>query len=71
MHSQEELDAIALELNMRPRKRFDFKSPIEVMGELLAKYQEDLSSLQCRCCTQRLHPPGNIGYLRKLFIRHI
>ena len=46
MHSQEELDAIALELNMRPRKRFDFKCPIEVMGELMAKYQEGPSSIQ-------------------------
>lgn len=26
-HSHEELDAIALQLNMRPRKRFDFKMP--------------------------------------------
>ena len=37
VHSQEELDAIALELNMWPRKRFDFKYPIEVMSELMAK----------------------------------
>jgi hypothetical protein len=29
------LDAIALQLNMRPRKRFDFKCPIEVMGEVM------------------------------------
>ncbi|MNJ67604.1 hypothetical protein D3C77_637920 [compost metagenome] len=35
MHSQEELDAIALQLNMRPRKRFDFKCPIEVMGQVM------------------------------------
>jgi IS30 family transposase len=34
-HSQEELDAIALELNMRPRKRFDFKCPIEMMGQVM------------------------------------
>jgi len=40
VHSQEELDAIALELNMRPRKRFDFKCPIEMMSELMAKYHE-------------------------------
>ncbi|CAM5473111.1 Transcriptional regulator (Fragment) OS=Stutzerimonas stutzeri OX=316 GN=LO50_09995 PE=3 SV=1 [Stutzerimonas stutzeri] len=33
VHSQEELNAIALQLNMRPRKRFDFKCPIEVMGQ--------------------------------------
>ena len=32
---QEQLNAIALELNMRPRKRFDFKCPIEVMGEVM------------------------------------
>jgi IS30 family transposase len=35
VHSQEELDAIALQLNMRPRKRFDFKYPIEFMAELM------------------------------------
>ncbi|MEW2845757.1 transposase, partial [Pseudomonas aeruginosa] len=35
VHSQEKLDAIALQLNMRPRKRFDFKCPIEVMGEVM------------------------------------
>ncbi|CAM5249909.1 Transcriptional regulator (Fragment) OS=Stutzerimonas stutzeri OX=316 GN=LO50_09995 PE=3 SV=1 [Stutzerimonas stutzeri] len=37
VHSQEELNAIALQLNMRPRKRFDFKCPIEVMGEVMQK----------------------------------
>lgn len=37
VHSQAELDAIALQLNMRPRKRFDFKCPIEVMGEVMQK----------------------------------
>lgn len=36
-HSQEELNAIALRLNRRPRKRFGFKCPIEVMGELMQK----------------------------------
>ena len=34
-HSQEELDAIALQLNMRPHKRFDFKCPIEMMGQVM------------------------------------
>ena len=33
VHRQEQLDAIALQLNMRPRKRFDFKCPIEVPPE--------------------------------------
>jgi IS30 family transposase len=37
VHSQEALDAIALQMNMRPRKRFDFKCPIEVMGEVMQK----------------------------------
>lgn len=37
-HSQEELDAIALELNIRPRKRFDFKCPIEMMQGMMAKH---------------------------------
>ena len=37
VHSQETLDAIALQLNMRPRKRFDFKCPIEVIGEVMQK----------------------------------
>lgn len=46
VHTQEELDAIALQLNMRPRKRFDFKCPIEVMSELMAKYHEAPGSVQ-------------------------
>lgn len=49
-HSQEELDAIALQLNMRPRKRFDFKCPIEMMGqvmqEAIAKRHEAPPSIQ-------------------------
>jgi IS30 family transposase len=40
VHSQEELDAIALQLNMRPRKRFDFNCPIVVMGEVMQKAME-------------------------------
>ncbi|MEG6624290.1 IS30 family transposase, partial [Pseudomonas aeruginosa] len=36
-HSQEEMDEIALQLNMRPRKRFDYKCPIEVMSEVVQK----------------------------------
>ena len=44
-HSQEELDAIAFELNMRPRKRFDFKCPIEMMSELMAKHHESPSTI--------------------------
>lgn len=44
VYSQQELDEIALELNMRPRKRFDFKCPIEMMGELIAQYLDSPSS---------------------------
>ncbi|MEP4556638.1 MAG: IS30 family transposase, partial [Cobetia amphilecti] len=36
----------AFELNMRPRKRFDFKCPIEVMNELMAKHNEAPPSIQ-------------------------
>jgi len=37
VYSQQELDEIALGLNMRPRKRFDFKCTIEMMSELMAQ----------------------------------
>lgn len=40
IHSQEELDEIALSLNSRPRKRFNFRSPIEVITELFHKEYE-------------------------------
>lgn len=40
--NQEELDAIASKLNMRPRRRFDFKCPIEVVNELMAKHKDIL-----------------------------
>ena len=46
VYSQEQLDAIAYELNIRPRKRFGFKCPIEVMTELMAKHHEAPASLQ-------------------------
>jgi IS30 family transposase len=45
-HSQEELDATAFELNMRPRKRSEFKCPIEVMSELMIKYHESPLTIQ-------------------------
>lgn len=35
VHSHEEFDAVALQLNMHPRKRFDFKCLIEVMAEVM------------------------------------
>jgi IS30 family transposase len=35
VYSQEKLDAIAQQLNMRPCKHFDFKCPIEMMGEVM------------------------------------
>ncbi|MBI4756419.1 MAG: IS30 family transposase [Betaproteobacteria bacterium] len=37
--SQDELDAIALRLNCRPRKIHGFRSPLEVYAELLVKAQ--------------------------------
>lgn len=44
--TQDELDALAYELNIQPRKRFDFKNPIEMMNELIKKYQSGPSSIQ-------------------------
>ena len=35
IHSQADLDAIAYELNIRPRKRFDFRCPIEVITDVV------------------------------------
>ncbi|WP_302847834.1 IS30 family transposase [Azotobacter beijerinckii] len=46
VYSQEQLDAIAYELNIRPRKRFDFKCPIEVMTAVVAKQHEAPASIQ-------------------------
>lgn len=39
-HTQEELDAIVLQLNMRPRKLFGFRWPIEGLGDAWAKHHE-------------------------------
>ena len=36
-HSQEELDDIAFSLNRRPRQRFGFRCPIEVLTEVMQK----------------------------------
>jgi len=38
--SQEQLNAIAYELNIRPRQRFDYKCPIEMMTQMMAKHRE-------------------------------
>ncbi|TBW11625.1 helix-turn-helix domain-containing protein [Azotobacter chroococcum subsp. isscasi] len=46
VYSQKQLDAIAYELNIRPRKRFDFKCPIEDMTEVMAKQHEVPASIQ-------------------------
>ncbi|MCF6253777.1 MAG: IS30 family transposase [Thiomicrorhabdus sp.] len=37
-HSQEDLDKIAWLLNTRPRKRYDFKTPQELMESILAEH---------------------------------
>ncbi|MGH3497644.1 MAG: IS30 family transposase, partial [Nocardioidaceae bacterium] len=36
-HTEEHLDAVAEELNDRPRKRLQFKKPIEMIGPLLLR----------------------------------
>ncbi len=45
-YSQEQLDAIAYELNIRPRQRFDYKCPIEMMTAMIAKHHESPSLTQ-------------------------
>jgi IS30 family transposase len=37
VYSQEQLDRFAYLLNIRPRKRFDWKCPIEVMTQVMGK----------------------------------
>lgn len=37
MHTEADLDAVAAELNDRPRKRLQFKKPIEMIGPLLSR----------------------------------
>lgn len=44
--SQEQLDAIAYELNIRPRQRFDYKCPIEMMTAMMAKHHEGSPLIQ-------------------------
>jgi IS30 family transposase len=43
--NQEELNAIALKLNTRPRKIHGFKTPLEVYAELLVKAQNETDTL--------------------------
>jgi IS30 family transposase len=45
-HSQQDLDAISYRLNIRPRKRFDFKCPIEVITEVMGMYHDSPTSIQ-------------------------
>jgi IS30 family transposase len=45
-HSQEQLDAIAYSLNIRPRQRFDYQCPIEMMTQMMAKHHESPSLTQ-------------------------
>ena len=42
VHSQDDLDAIADEMNNRPRATHDWRSPLEVYGEILAASQSSL-----------------------------
>lgn len=45
-HSQEQLDAIAYELNIRPRQRFEYRCPIEVISDVMAREYNATSSVQ-------------------------
>lgn len=39
-HSQEQMNAMAYELNIRPRQRFDYKCLMEMMKAMMAKHHE-------------------------------
>jgi len=43
--SQDELDAIAFQLNTRPRKRLGFKPPLEVFMDLIKRTQDTPSGV--------------------------
>jgi len=45
-YTQEQLDAIADEMNRRPRKTLDWASPLEVYGQWLAKLELPDASIQ-------------------------
>lgn len=45
-YTQEQLDAIADEMNHRPRKTLDWSSPLEVYGQWLAKLEQPNASIQ-------------------------
>ncbi|MBF7141031.1 MULTISPECIES: IS30 family transposase [Pseudomonas] len=44
--TQEQLDAIAYQLNIRPRQRFDYQCPIEMMTQMMATHHESPSFTQ-------------------------
>lgn len=45
VYSQDDLDKIALSLNTRPRKRHDFRTPLQVYNELLDLAQADTGTM--------------------------
>ena len=45
-YTQEQLDAIAYELNIRPRQRFNYRCPIEVITDVVLSEQKMLGSIQ-------------------------
>jgi IS30 family transposase len=46
VHTQEELDRVAYSLNIRPRKRFDWKCPIEMITQVVGLQHEAPTSIQ-------------------------
>jgi IS30 family transposase len=45
VHSQDDLDAIADEMNNRPRATHDWRSPLQVYGEILAVHTQRSNSI--------------------------
>ena len=67
VHTPADLDAVAAELNDRPRKRLGFRKPIEEIGHLLppphvprldyARTSEEIPPRIRSCCDDRQNPP--------------
>ena len=45
-YTQEQLDTIAYELNIRPRQRFNYRCPIEVITDVVLSEQKMFGSIQ-------------------------
>ena len=72
IYSQEKLDAIANEINGRPRKSLGVRSPLAAYRELLTNNPQHSAlnprSLTTGCCTSLLNPAIVINLINKIII---